>query len=301
MIRATLGRARPRRAYGIGIGAALVLGAVLGARSPDPALADPVGHVRRQAYLEERAGKASRALAAYSTALGNARDAGRRAAALVQSGDEPPEPALEEAATLVEEAIPEAEAATVALAELRGVAAAVLPGREIPFVAAADELRGIAGQLRQAAAAAEPVVERRLAATRTLEQLEMALAALDADDPTAALGALAAARSEREVLAAWDPEPATLPLWLRTTDRLIRAAEGIARAALDGDAAAADRAARRYAAAVEEARRADVSLALTLSEAADGLTATPMRRLATALAGVEEARAIMASLLLVRP
>jgi hypothetical protein len=160
------------------------------------------------------------------------------------------------------------------------------------------DLRGIAGQLRDAADAAGPVVEKRRAAAATLERLEAALAALEADDPQGALDALASARGERELLAEWSPPPVTLPLWLRTTNRLIRAAEEIAHAALEGDVAAARRAARRYAAAADEARRADVSLALTLSEAADGLTATPMRRLGNALAAVETARAVVASLML---
>ena len=59
---------------------------------------------------------------------------------------------------------------------------------------------------------------------------------------------------------------------------------------------ALDRAARRYAAAAEDARRADVSLALSLSETGASLTATPLQRLARVLAAVEAARAAVASL-----
>jgi hypothetical protein len=289
------------RAVAGGLAATLALGAVLAARPADPAAADPPRESLRRQRLDERAREALNALEALAVALGAGRDASRRGVALVQSGDEPPAPALEQAAELLESAIPEAEAAGTAFAVLRGYAAATRAGIDIPAVATPAELRGIAGQLRDAAEAADPVVARRRAATATLEELEAALAALDADDPRTALAALDAAREQRAELASWEPPPVTLPLWLRTTGRLIGAAEAIADAVIDGDAAAVRRAARRYAAAVEEARRADVSLALTLSEAADGLTATPMRRLGNALAAIEAARAAVASLMLVRP
>ena len=133
-------------------------------------------------------------------------------------------------------------------------------------------------------------------ARQTLLHLEDALAALDADDPQAALPALEAARQARGQLAEWDPAPVTLPLWLETTDRMISSAGRLAEATLAGDEAAALQAAREYAAAAEDARRADVSLALSLSETGSGLTATPLRRLAEALGEVERARAVVASL-----
>jgi len=298
MIRVLFARARPRRSLAAGVAATLALGAVLAARPADPSLSDPPRQASRLQHLHGRAREASDELAAYAAALEAARDHARRGVALVQSGDEPPAPALEEAAARLDAALPAAEAAQVALSALRGVAAAMPTVVAIPPVAGPAELRGIAGQLRSAAEASGAFVARRSAATHTLEHLEVALAALEADDPSVALDALARARAARSRLEAWVPPPVTLPIWLRTTDRLIRAAEGIARAVLADDAAAAERAARRYAAAAEEARRADVSLALTLSEAGDGLTSTPMRRLAAALAGSEAARAIVASLML---
>ncbi len=301
MIRAPLRAANASRALALGVAASLVLGTVMAARPAEPGSADPPREALRRHRLDERAREASRTLDGLAAALGAARDAARRGVGLVQSGDEPAEPALEEAAALVEAAIPEAEAAGAALAALQGFASAVGATQVVPPVAGPADLRGIAGQLRDAAAEAGPVVERRRAAAATLQELETALAALEADDPEGALDALASAGVERELLAEWSPPPVTLPLWLRITNRLIRAAEEIARAALKGDAAAARRAADRYAAAADEARRADVSLALTLTEAADGLTATPMRRLGNALADVETARAAVASLMLGRP
>jgi hypothetical protein len=298
MIRARLGAGRPGRAPLLGVAAASLLGAILAAGPTATAGADTPRQVLRLRFLDERARDAAQALEGLAAALGPARDAARRGAALVQSGDEPAAPALEEAAATLESATEEASTAAAAIETLAGVAAAARPGTDVPSVAGPAELRGIAGQLRDAAEAAGPFLDRRLAAARTLEHLESALAALDANDPSAALIALDQARSERSRLADWDPPPVTLPLWLRTSRRLIDAAEAIARAVLEGDAEAAERAGRRYAAAAEDARRADVSLALTLSETGDGLTATPLRRLATALADLERSRSVVASLML---
>ena len=285
----------------MGVGAALVLGALLAARPADPAAADPPREAERRAYLEATARDAAAALDALSTALAPARDASRRGAALVQDGDRDPAPVLREAATLLEGAAAPSGAAVAAIEVLRGVTASAGAGVFVPEVAAPAELRGIAGQLRQAAEAAGPFVERRRAAERTLRTLEEALAALEANDADGALAALERARGSRAVLVAWDPAPLTLPLWLETTDRLIASAERIAEAVLAGDAEAAERAARDYAAAAADARRADVSLALTLSESGASLTSVPLRRLGAVLGGIEETRAVVASLMQVDP
>jgi hypothetical protein len=279
-----------------GVGGALLLGLVLAARPAAADAADPGLEAARLRAVLERAAEADVALAALEAELAPARDAARDGASLIVAGDDEPQPRLEEAAALLEAAGPEARAAAEALDRLRGTAAAVRPGAVIPALAAPGELAGIAGQLRDAATAAGPFLERRLAAERTLERLADALAALEADDLAAAERALADARRARTTLAAWEPRPVTLPLWLRTTRQLIGAADDIARAAAEGDADAARRAARRYAAAAEDAHRADVSLALTLSEAGAGLTATPLRRLADQLAAIEDAEAAVAGL-----
>jgi hypothetical protein len=296
MIRARWQATRGRRGVAIGVGAALMLGAVLAARPADPAAADPPREAQRQDHLAARARDAAAALDAFAAALAPGRDAARRGAALIQAGDMDPAPTLEEAAMRLESVEEVARTAGFAIEELRGVAASARAGVFVPPVAAPVELRGIAGQLRQAGEAAGTFVERRRAAQRTLLSLEEALAALEADDPDGALAALERARVSRAVLAAWDPSPLTLPLWLETTDRLITAADGIAEAVLAGDAAGAELAAREYAAAADDARRADVSLALTLSEAGASLTSVPLQRLGAVLAGIEQARAVVASL-----
>jgi hypothetical protein len=281
----------------VGVAAALALGGALAARPAEAHLADPALEVARQGALRQRAAAGEAALAALEADLAPARDAARRGASLIVDGGRPPQPPLEEAADLLAAAAPAADAAAGALDRLRGTASSVRPGLEVPRIQGGSELLQVGSQLRDAAAAAEPFLERREAATSTLERLEDALAALRADDLDAADRALGDAMRMRATLAAWEPRPVTLPLWLQTTRRLIAAADDIVDAARAGDQAAARAAARRYAGAAEEARRADVSLALTLSETGAGLTSTPLRRLADELAAAAQARAFVASLL----
>ena len=290
---------RPRRRAArarTGVAFALVLGALLAARPADPAAADPAREWGRQRALLAQAAATGQALDALEVALEPARQAARRGAALVLEGDDPPEPVLDEAAELLEGAAAESATAVRETDRLRGMAAAARPGVDVPIVPEPGQLASIAGQLRDAGDATGQFVQRRETARRTLASLEVALAALEADDPAAALAPLEEARQSHAELAAWDPAPVTLPLWLETTDRMISSAGRIAEAALAGDEEAARAAAEEYAAAAEEAHRADVSLALSLSEAGSGLTSTPLRRLADALAEVQRAKAMVASL-----
>lgn len=296
MIRAAGGRRTPSRGAWLGLGAVLLLGALLAARPASAADADPTREAARQRVLASRAEAAAQALSALEVHLAPARASAREGAARIVDGEVPPTAALLDAAARLEGATASASDAAAAVERLRGTAASVRPALVLPSTPATAELIGIAAQLRDAAGAAEPFIERRWAAEQTLERLATALDALDNDDAEAALRLLASARRSLDELAAWDPAPVTLPLWLETTDRLIRAARGIAEAALAGDAEAARRAGRAYAAAAEEAHRADVSLALSLSETGSGLTATPLRRLAGALATVEAVGELVGSL-----
>jgi len=77
---------------------------------------------------------------------------------------------------------------------------------------------------------------------------------------------------------------------------MIDAALALVDASEAGDEAVARAAADAYASAAEEANKADISLALSLSETGSGLTAVPLQRLAEALAAVTAARAAAASL-----
>jgi hypothetical protein len=295
MIGVARGSRTPWRGAVLGIAAALLLGAVLAARPAEASLADPTLEAARQRELGSRAATAVDFLSALQERLLPAREAARDGSARIVDGDERPTGALLDAAARLEGAADAARDAALAMDRLRGTAASVRPELVVPLTPSPVELMEIAAQLRDAADAAGPFVERRWASERVLERLAAALEALEGDDPQSALGALAAARRSREALAAWDPAPVTLPLWLETTDHLIGAARDIARATLAGDAVAARRAGRAYAAAAEDAHRADVSLGLSLAETGSGLTATPLRRLATALAAIEVARGQVAS------
>ncbi len=282
----------------LGLAAALALGVLLSAR---PAVASPgvdPTQAAREAHLRAVAADADAAWSELERQLDSARDAARQGAALVVEGDAAPQEALGLAADRIEQAEPIAARATSAARRLRGTLASVRPGREtaIPQLPTAGDLAGIARQLRSAGDAAGPFLERRHAAEATLQELRRALAALEGNDLDAASQALDSAAASRDVLAEWPEPPATLGLWLETTGTMIGAAGEIVEAARAGDAAAAQRAADAYAAAAGDAHRADVSLGLSLSETGAGLTGTPLRRLADALAVIEGARAEAGSL-----
>jgi hypothetical protein len=277
----------------LGLAAALVLGMLLGAKPPVPSPADDPSQAAREAHLRGVAADAAAACSELLRQLHSARDAARRGAALIVEGDTPPQRALSLAADHLEQAEPLAVRAGAATRRLRGTLQSVRPGGE-PTVAdlpTAGELAGIATQLRAAGDAAAAFLERRHAAEETLAQLGRALDALDRGDLDAASAALASASAARQVLVDWEEPPTTLGLWLQTTDAMITAAADMVEARRTGDAAAAQRAVDAYAAAAQDAHRADVSLGLSLSETGAGLTGTPLRRLADALAAVEEARA----------
>jgi hypothetical protein len=280
----------------MGIAGALALGIVLALGAGG--LADSVLQAGREAYLAAVATEADAAFEELESQLDAALDAARHGAALILDGDQPPQDPLGQAADLLESAGAAAADANAAAARLRGTLVAVHPRSEtsIPDLPTGADLASIAAQLRAAADTADAFLLRRHAAEDTLAELERALAALDARDLGAALGALDAAAEARSVLLDWEEPPSTLELWLETTGAMINAAQEIVDAAMAGDEAAVRRAADAYAAAAVEAQRADVSLALSLSETAAGLTNTPLRRLADALAAVEQVRAGAASL-----
>lgn len=299
MIRAIRRWQPRRRGWWLGGAATVLLGLLLSARPASPAAGDPAAEARRQAVLRDVATSADSAWAALEARLQAARDPARQGAALVVDGSEAPEPALEAAADLLDAALSAADEAAIAERRLAGTLRSVRPdlvGLTPDPLPTAEQLAGIAGQLRSAAEAAGDFVQRRHAADETLARMRAALAAFARDDVSAALGQLDAASEARAVLLEWERPPPTLDLWLSTTGELIAAARAIADAALAGDPQAAEAAAESYAAAAENARRADVSLALSISETGAGLTATPLRRLADALAAIAAARAAVAPL-----
>jgi hypothetical protein len=216
----------------------------------------------------------------------------------VVAGEEAPEPYLEAAAEQLVLAGAAARSAQHATDALGGSLAAVLPDARLGgAVPGADELAGIAGQLRASAEAAGPFVERRRATGSVLAALRDALAALDRDDAPAALVALDDAEAALAVVEGWEAPPNVLPIWLDTTRELLGAARRLAEAIVAGDPGAAEAAAADYAAAAEEGRQADTALAIAIAEAGSGIAGTPLRRLTTVRSDLEELRLSVASVL----
>jgi hypothetical protein len=168
---------------------------------------------------------------------------------------------------------------------------------QLPAGPTVADLIGIDGQLEDAASASRPFIERRKAAEEALRSLGDALAALEADRPTAALTALDRADAARRTVANWDNPPTVLPFWLDTTGAMLDAARDITTATLAGDADRARRAGRAYRDAAQDARRADTALAIAISESGSALAAVPLERLADALEAATSRRAAMASVL----
>lgn len=236
---------------------------------------------------------ADAALARLGAELDRARDHARRGTALTVSG-EAPAPELTSAADLIAGASDEAEAARRRLLALAGIAAAVRPAATVPGLSyGGTELELIAAQLQSSATAATLFVERRHATQAVVDALAAALAALERDDPSAALDSLAQAHAPLALLEAWKERPPLFRYWMMISADLLDAARDIATATLSGDPAAVKTAGERYAKAAEAARGADNALALTLSEEGAAISATPLRRLAAVVDEADDARAAM--------
>jgi len=128
-------------------------------------------------------------------------------------------------------------------------------------------------------------------ATGEAESADRALAALDVGAIEEAAELAARARADHEVMVAWETDLPTLPVWLETTDAMIRAVEQIVSAVRSGDADAASQAAEAFGALGDDAATADRALRIALSEGGSAMTAAPLERLAAALGSIEDARA----------
>ena len=269
-----------RRRAVIAISLGLAVGIGFGLRSPDPAQADPVGALARTEALADAAGAADTALTGLSAELERARDHARRGAALTVSG-EAPAPELTAAADVLAGAGDEADAARRALVALDGMAAAVQPEANVPSLTyGGADLEQLAAQLRNTADAATLFVERRHATRAVVDALAAALAALDRNDPTAAIDELRAADAPLALLAEWQQRPPLLRYWMMISAELLDAAGDIARATLADDPDAVKAAAARYVEAADSALGADNALAVTLSEEGAAVTVIPLQRLA---------------------
>jgi hypothetical protein len=174
------------------------------------------------------------------------------------------------------------------------MAAAIQPGVAVPALSyAGPDLEQISAQLQSGAKAATTFVERRHATDAVVDALAAALAALDRDDPTAALAHLDEADVPLKLLEDWEDRPPLFRYWMTTSRDLIAAAGDIARATIANDPEAVAAAAKRYAVAAETARGADNALAFTLSEEGSAISAAPLRRLAAAADEAEDARSAL--------
>ena len=285
-----------RRAATNAIVVALAVGLGFGLRSPDASRADSPGEAARLASLWSAIAAADGALERLAALLEDAIDHARRGSARTVAG-EAPEPELSAAADIALAGADTANGARRALIDLGGTAAAVAPGTSVGAISFdGTEVQLIAAQLTASAEAATLFVERRHATEAVVEALADGLAALDRDDPRAALESLAAAEAPLALLAAWAERPPLLRHWMAISGDLLDAARDIATATIDRDPVAVEEAAERYATASEAAQGADNALAFALSEAGSAVSATPLQRLARAAGEVGELRAALLSL-----
>ena len=251
---------------------------------------------RGRVFLVARA--ADDAVSRLAAIVQRALDAGRRGAALTVAGTDPPGPELEAAADALIAGAGDADAARRALDRLAGTLGAVAPGTVLPPLSTdGQQMRLFAAQLREAADAATAFVERRHAAEAIVAALGDALAALDRDDPAAAIERLDATGPSRRLLDEWKERPPLMSYWMGVTGDLIDAARGIATATLAGDTAAQRAAAQRYATASEAARGADNALAVTLTEEGAATSAGALQRLAAAAGEASDLRKALSGLI----
>jgi len=214
------------------------------------------------------------------------------------AGSLPPAPELALAADRLTAGAATADAVRHALATLAGTAASVAPGREVATLPyGGPELLLIAAQLNVSAPAATLFVERRHASEAVVSALGDAAAALDRDQPAAALASLDAAAAPLALLQDWRDRPPLLGYWMTIAGDLLDAARGIATATIAGNPAAQQAAAARYAAASKTARGADNALAVTIAEEGSAVTSIPLRRLAMAVREAVDLRPALQTLM----
>jgi len=265
---------------------------LVGPRSADPGIG-----MEAERLVRERAQGATETLDALRAAIQPGLDAARAAAAAVLSADDPAGPALLEAGDTLADAESAATDVRRAVASLNGARDALQPETaSLPDPIAAGELSSIGAQLAAAASAADAFLDLRRRGGGLPALLDDAFAALERGDPDAAADAVAAARSDLDLVSAWAAAPTSLPVWTETTDAMISAVEDIISATREGDAAAAMAAADAFSALAQDAAAADRSLRIALAEGGSALTAAPLERLAAALGGIEGARLTTAAM-----
>ncbi|HEY7737696.1 MAG TPA: hypothetical protein VIC63_01495 [Candidatus Limnocylindria bacterium] len=275
----------------------VVVALLFGAHPLDPVGVDPV----RQAVLANlAASQAAGAEAALAEAEAlmreGTREAGQGQAAVLSGTDDPAE-SLNLAAAAFEAAATPVDAAQDPLAALGWTLRALDPTTTPPSLdLTGADLLAIGAQWRAAAIPLSAQADLRHAAEDTLDSLGEALAALDADDPEAALAALDEAEASLNEVRAFSADLTTLPFWIGTVDALIDATEAIALAAQAGDPVALAEAQAAYDAAADDAEAADRALTIALGEAVTETTAPANASSAAALRAVMATREALAGL-----
>jgi hypothetical protein len=281
------------------LAAVAVVAVVFGARPADQATADPARRAALQALAAEHAEAADLALRDVEDLLNAGMREASRGQSAVLGGDDDPEAILARAGLSFENAAGHLELARSAMDELSWTLRVLDPDAPPPVLAPAPaDLADLGARWRATGIPLAAQADLRQAAEATLGALGSGLAALDRDDPEAALAAFADAEASLEVVreAAAGAAVTTLPFWIGTVEALLDAAVDIALAAQAGDAEALAAAQAAYEAAADDAERADQALAIALGEAASRITASPSAMSADVLREVAEARAALAGL-----
>jgi len=280
-----------RRSLPFGVAAVALIVVVMNVGGPGPEAA-----LAADRLVAERAASTDAALASLAEGLQPALDAARQGGARVVAGDVPPGPALLEAADLVTavgDAAVEARAACADLAaalRARSEDAAPLPPCPDPAT-----LTSIAGQLGSTAPAGDAFADVRRHAEHVTVALDAALDALDAGDLETAASAVGEARADHDAVAALEPKPVTLPVWIETTNEMIRAVERVIAATRAGDEAAAVDAADDFAALADEGVTADRALRIAIGEGGSAVTSAALERLAGLFGAIDDLRAAVAA------
>lgn len=262
-----------------------------------PRMADPAIELAAERLVDARAEAATAALDELRAAVQPGLDEARRAAAAVLSSDDPPGPLLIGAGETIAGAEEAARTARRAVTRLNGARSTWRPGSEpVAEPIPAGELESIGAQIGAVAAAGDAFADVRRRGTALPATLEDALVKLEDGDLDGAAENVVRARADHDLVAEWEDPPPTLPVWIETTDAMISAMETIVSATRARDATSAAAAAAAFADLAEEAAFADRALRIALGEGGSALTTAPLERLATALGGIEDARAATAAI-----
>ena len=283
------------------IAAVLLLLVLLGARSADPGVSDPI----RLAWLARvgasQADAADEALVLAEDVMVEGTDHAREGMTAILSGDTDPAVPLAQAAASFESAAPLVDAAQASLTALRWTLLALDPNAAVPELTIQQaDILAISAQWLAAAPPSAALADLRRQAEGTVTLLGDALASLDADDPEAALVSLDEAEAALEPLRDQADRMPALGVWIDTVDALITAMRDIALAAQAGDQAALTEAQAAYEAAAADAARADQALTIAIGESAAQIVRPASASSAVALRAVSATRDELAALSILR-